>query len=150
MEEERKNLIEEKHKIEKELCKLEFKEKSYQKILEDLNILYILIRRTPLGKNGENWQRTIGVPINQFEYCKNNKILIIIGIMDKLKVDSHIFYVFDFEKDSSFLSGYTNTTQYINYGITNQEKKKNYLQTIEEYLDNIGGVLNGKNLDKTL
>jgi len=134
--EEREKLIQQKNELNHKICKLEFKEKGFEERLK--NIKYRLFMRTPLGKNTKNYKLTIGIPREIFWGIVKEKELIIIAIINPLKVNEHIFYVYDHEKDLHFKNGYTPMSEYINYMLMIPENGKDirkWLRTVEEYLD---------------
>ena len=136
MEKSKENLIEEKNKLIHEICGLEFKQKGFEERLKIKK--YRLFRRTPLGKNTKNYKLTIGIPSKVFWEIVKEKELIIIAVMNPLKVEEHLFYVYDHEKDSHFKNGYAYDSEYINYMIMLKEDDKDvrkWLKTIEEYLN---------------
>jgi len=142
MSEEINNLIEEKHKLQSQICLLEFEAKGYKEKLEKLDIKYKVFCKTPLGKHIK-WQTTIGIPIKEFSLLMKENTLIIIGLSNSLKVDTHIFYVFDYTRLKGGTSGedeYIDIKRVENKQEECSECKKNKskiisLPTIEEYLD---------------
>jgi len=139
--EERIKKIEERNKLNHEICELEFEEKGFNKRLE--NIKYKLFRKTQLGKNNINYKLTIGILRKQFWYLVQNNYLIIIAIQNPHKVDEHNYYIYDHNKDFGFKNGYTHEDEYINFMLVIKEKDKEgndkdvrrWLRAVEEYLN---------------
>jgi hypothetical protein len=134
--EERIKKIEERNRLNKEICELEFKEKGFEEKFKDVK--YQLFRKTQLGKNNINYKLTIGIPKKQFWYLIQNDYLIIISIQNPLKVDEHIYYVYNHNKDFHFKNGYTHEDEYVNFMLVNKENGKDirrWLKTVEEYLN---------------
>jgi len=122
----------EKHILQSELCNLEFELKGFKEELSSLNIPYHLIRVTPLGKN----PYCFGIKRGTFQDLKQGEILLIVGVMNKFKVDEHIFYVYQIDKDTfnGFKSGYDGSFEYMTYCFSCGGEKR-YLPTLEEFLE---------------
>lgn len=133
-------LLQIKNQLNHFIVSKEFEEKGFKRILQEKNITYHLSYATPLGKNNDNYKKTIGVKKDKYEEIKSKKGILIFGVQNRTSLNEHIFYVFDFsETDISFKDGYTNTFEFINYMLNKKwyENKTDqiFLHTIEEWLN---------------
>jgi hypothetical protein len=111
----------------------EFKKKGYLEKWEKKNefIPTNFIAKTPLRKN----QDAIGMKKSHYQMICDLNLPVIIAIRKNETLKEHNFYVFNPKTDISFLSGYTDIFQFINFRITRTE----LLDTVDEFLEKQNG-----------
>lgn len=120
--------------LKRDIAFKEFVKKGYLKLFEDNGIkinAFNFVAKTPLHKN----KNVVGIKKSHYEYLKENNEILIIAMRKKETLKEHDFFIFhsNSEKDTQFLSGYTNVFQFINYRLSKVET----LRSVKEYIEEL-------------
>ena len=133
-------MIKQKNNLNHQICELEFNQKGFNERLKLKNKSYVLFRKTPLGKNTSKFKntifkKTIGISKSQFWTLIDNNYLIIIGVMNPISVDEHIYYVYEHNKDIAMKDGYTQTIPWdiMQTGSINKESRVFFPNTAHSF-----------------